>query len=118
MPGASRLHSPFRIQRLEHGQAQNLLGLEVVFRLVSTRHEAPSPLLTRRVLDVVSRPGFWFAQHAIRFRDHPEAARVTGFGIVRMKTLREETVHAMNRVQLSVGADLQGLVVIDGCFVV
>jgi hypothetical protein len=89
-----------------------------VFRLVATRHEAPSPLLTRGVLDVVPRPRFGIAQHAIRFRDRPKAARVTGFAIVRMKPLREETVHAMNRVQLGVGADLQGLVMVDRCLVV
>ena len=79
-----------------------LLHVEIVLGMPAGGDQLPATLLLLRVHDVVARPLLGIAEHSIRFADLPEARGVTGFAIVRMKPLREETIDAVDRLDLRV----------------
>ena len=51
-------------------------------------------------------------QDVVGLLQQRELLRVAGFRVVGMKARREKFIHALNRSRLSVGADLQELVII------
>src|SRR5678816_1862084 len=65
------------------------------------------------IAHVVLRPESGIAECLVRLGQRPELFGITGGQIIRMEALRQDPVDAMDRLRISVDADLQGLVVVD-----
>ena len=89
-----------------------MLEFEIVFRVRSGRHQAPSILLQLVVDHVEFCAFFGIGESNVRGVDAAEAIRVAGFLVIWVKTLREEAIDAMNRVRLCGGVNLQHLVIV------
>src|SRR5579864_7181771 len=103
-----------RVEYLQDGEADELLGLEVVLRPGAGRDQTPPFLLPTCVEHVVFGALLGITQDLIGLADQPETAVAARFGVVGVKSLRQQAVHAMNRLGLRVRADLKGLVVVGG----
>src|SRR5262249_56376435 len=77
-PGRLGLDAAPSVEDLEHGQASDLLGLEVVLGLRAGGDEAPPLLTLPRVHDVVLRAPLGIADDLIGLVEQPELALVPG----------------------------------------
>src|ERR1700687_5431929 len=106
------LEPPARVEYFQDGEPDELLGLEVVLRLGTGCDQAPPFLLPARVEHVVLGALLGITEDLIGLADQSKTAVVARFSVVGVKALRQQAVHAMNRLRLRVRADLQDLVVV------
>ena len=110
--GLPRLGPAARVEQLEHRQPSDLFAAHVDVAARSLDHlPALAPELLMR--GVVLRAPLGIAQHFIGFSELAEARRLAGLRVIRVEALREQPIHAVNRLGLRVGADLHRFVVVD-----
>lgn len=100
------------MQDLEDDAAQLLLNFEIISWWWANGCETPPLLPDRRMPEIVLGASFRVIEHPVCVVKLTETFGITGFLIVRMETLREQSEDTLDRVRFRTWTNLQRLVVV------
>src|SRR5580704_19214353 len=106
------LGDSFAVEQSENARALAAFGFDALGR-IGLVENFPGQAAGGAMFDIEGGAFFGVAQNLIGFEQDAKNFGIAGVTVIRMEALGEDAVDAMDGIQISVGADLHSLVIID-----